>query len=354
MKILLSSYAFAPSVGGLETLSAILAEQFCLRGHLVTVITNTPGGEENGRAESAPYRVVRRPGKVELMGLVRWCDVVLHNNINLRSAWPMLLYRRPWVIINSGSIGQNALGACKRFCARFALPVGVSEDTARKIGSSTVIPNCYDDGVFRELSREPREQELIFLGRLVGQKGVDVLLSALNRLRAEGLAPRLTIVGAGPEEPLLRRQTESLELGEQVRFAGVTRGEALVRELNRHRILVVPSRAPEAFGIVALEGIACGCAVVGSEIAGLRESIGPCGVTFPEGDAEALARHLGALLRDGERLQALRRPAGEHLERFRRARVAEEYLKLMSRLCREQRRRPEASALVQNAEQGER
>jgi glycogen(starch) synthase len=264
---------------------------------------------------------------------VRWCDVFLHNNINLRSAWPMLLYRRPWVIINSGSISGDQLGKFKRICARFASAVGVSDDTANKIGASTVIPNCYDDGAFRELADEVRETELMYLGRLVSEKGVDVLLTALDRLRAEGLTPRLTIVGAGPEEQALRYQAESLQLTTRVRFAGVKRGEELVRELNRHRILVVPSRYQEPFGIVALEGIACGCIVVGSEGGGLREAIGPCGLTFPNGDAEALARCLAQLLRDDESVRALRRPAAGHLQRFRRAKVAGEYLRLMSSLC---------------------
>jgi len=333
MKILLSSYAFYPSVGGLEALSAMLAEQFCLGGHEVAVITNTPASDVTRSQGNQPYRVVRRPGKVQLMGLVRWCDVFLHNNINLRSAWPMLFYRRPWVIINSGSIGGDQLGKFKRFCAHFASTVGVSQDTAHKIGAGTVIPNCYDDGIFRELSAVPRDLELVYVGRLVSQKGVDVLLEALGRLRDIGLTPRLTIVGAGPEEQALRQQAELQQLTAQVRFAGVKRGEELVRELNRHRILVVPSRYQEPFGIVALEGIACGCVVVGSEGGGLREAIGPCGLTFPNGDAEALARCLAQLLRDDESVRALRRPAADHLQRFRRAKVAGEYLRLMRSLC---------------------
>ena len=52
------------------------------------------------------------------------------------------------------------------------------------------------------------------------------------------------------------------------------------------------SRWNEPFGVVALEGIACGCVVVGSSGGGLPEAIGPCGVTFPNGDVRALAEAL--------------------------------------------------------------
>jgi glycogen synthase len=329
MKILLSSYAFYPSIGGLETLSAMLAEQFSLRGHEVIVLTNTVG--ESG---PAPYRVARRPTKSELLELVRWCDVFLHNNINLRSAWPLLLMRRPWAIINSGSITPNLTGRFKRFCASFAATSGVSEDAAKKIGTKVVIPNCYDNDLFCELPGESRELELMYLGRLVNEKGVDVLLRALGKLKLEGIAPRLTIVGGGPEEASLRRLASSLDLAGQVNFAGIKRGAELVRELNRHKIMVAPSTYHEPFGIVALEGIACGCVVVGSEHGGLREAIGPCGMTFPNGDASALADCLRELLADEARIRTLRNQAAAHLARFTKERVAETYLKVLLRLQR--------------------
>ena len=56
MRILFCSYAFAPSIGGIETVSRILANQFCGLGSTVTLVTNTPGEEISGT-----YEVVRRP-----------------------------------------------------------------------------------------------------------------------------------------------------------------------------------------------------------------------------------------------------------------------------------------------------
>jgi glycosyltransferase involved in cell wall biosynthesis len=100
--------------------------------------------------------------------------------------------------------------------------------------------------------------------------------------------------------------------------------------LNQHRILVVPSRWPEPFGIVAVEAIACGCVVVGSVEGGLPEAIGPCGLTFPNGETEALAGVLQQLLTNPNKLAALRANAAAHLAQFNRTHVARLYLDAMS------------------------
>ena len=113
-----------------------------------------------------------------------------------------------------------------------------------------------------------------------------------------------------------------------------------MRTLNRHRILVVPSRYNEPFGIVALEGIACGCVVVGSRGGGLKEAIGPCGDTFRNGDAADLARVLGRLLRRPELdAEPLRQAAG-HLARHAGERVAAAYLREIEGAAGRGRSRP--------------
>jgi glycosyltransferase involved in cell wall biosynthesis len=101
--------------------------------------------------------------------------------------------------------------------------------------------------------------------------------------------------------------------------------------LNRHRILVVPSRWPEPFGIVALEAIACGCVVVGSAGGGLSEAIGPCGLTFPNGDGAALAHVLRELLGNPERVAELGTGGASHLARFSPSAVAKRYLEEMGK-----------------------
>jgi glycosyltransferase involved in cell wall biosynthesis len=195
---------------------------------------------------------------------------------------------------------------------------------------SFVIPNLYDDAIFRVDPAAERDRELIFVGRLVRDKGLDLLLRALRVLRGQNLVPKLTVVGHGPQAENLQELTRELGLTGQVEFAGRMAPIDVAAALNRHQILVVPSLWPEPFGIVALEGIACGCVVVGSSGGGLPDAIGPCGVTFPNGDQDQLAKCLGGLLRAPESWRRFREYAPVHLRKHFGALIAEQYLRFLA------------------------
>lgn len=338
MRILFSSHVFAPSIGGLETVSRHLAEEFTRQGHEVRLITQTAAAAGPDPLP-LPFPIWRRPSAGTLLGLTRWCDVYFHNNISLPRAWPLLLAPRPWVVAHHVWIPRTGVaGRLKRLALRYATGISISEAIARHVSTpSVVIPNPYDDATFKVQPDAPRTQDLIFVGRLVSDKGATLLLQALAALREGGLRPSLSIVGSGPEEAQLREQTAGLDLESQVSFLGVRRGAELARVLNQHRIIVVPSLWQEPFGIVALEAIACGCVAVGSQGGGLADAIGPCGNTFPNGDRDALRATLAPLLRDPDRLAALRRPAELHLRRHRLESVAQEYLAVFARALRGRR-----------------
>lgn len=331
MKILLYSPAFLPQIGGLEINTANLARELAGRGHEITLVTRTPGdtGDPEDHRASFPFRVVRDPSRRDFLRWTRWCDVFFQQNISLRGLWPLLFVHRPWVVSHhswycrpDGRRGwQDRL---KRLVLRrAAASIAVSQAMADDLEvPSTVILNAYRDSLFRILPGVERTRDLLFVGRLVSDKGVDVLLEALGLLRARGLRPGLTLLGEGPEAPRIAEQARRLGVADQVDMPGVRTGEELVRSFNEHRLLVVPSRYNEPFGIVALEGIACGCLVVGSAGGGLKEAIGPCGLTFPNGDSTALAEILAGLLEDPARGRDLLRHAPEHLARHGSAVVA--------------------------------
>lgn len=326
MNLLMSSYCFFPSVGGLESVSAILAREFVSAGHEVKLVTQTPfAGVDN-----SSFEVIRQPKPRKLLSLVHWCDVYFQNNISLITAWPLLLVRRPWVVVHQTWIPRHGKGHLKRFLLRFATCISISQAIAEDVSiTSIIIPNPYDDHVFREIPEIPRERDLIFVGRLISDKGAHLILKALANLRSNGLYLTLTIVGSGPEETALRRITQQLGLDNQVCFAGVQREHNLANLLNGHRVMVVPSIWLEPFGIVALEGIACGCVVIGSEGGGLKDAIGPCGLTFPNGNIEALRRCLAELFTHPERREAFRVGAADHLARHTAAAVASSYLQIL-------------------------
>jgi glycogen(starch) synthase len=348
MRILIYSPAFLPRIGGLEIGQALLADRLTRLGHEVTVATRTGVADaaaatapidagDAGDAASFSFRVLRRPGPAALLRAVRACDVYFQANVSLRGLWPLLLVRRPWAVSHHSwycrSDGHLAWqDRLKRYLLRFAaISISVSRAMAADIGTpSLVIPNAYRDDLFCLLPGVERSTDLVFLGRLVSDKGVDLLIAALAQLAARGLRPRLTVVGDGPELPALRDQAARLAVSEQVDFQGTRRDGALVRLLNRHRILVMPSRYDEPFGVAALEGIACGCAVVGSLGGGLPEAIGPCGATFRNGSVDELADRLAELLRDPGKLAALRAGAAEHLARHGSDRIARLYSEALS------------------------
>jgi glycosyltransferase involved in cell wall biosynthesis len=333
MKILIYSPMFYPSVGGVETIVSTLAHEFVEQGHEVKVVCST---QANGH-DPFPFEVHRRISPGRLLKLARWCDIYFQANVSLKGIWPLLVTRKPlavshngWYQRPGGRVGwQDRL---KQRVTRFSHNISVSRAVADHLSSqSIVVPNAYREDVFYLMPEVARHKQLVFLGRLVSDKGADLLLDALAELKAQGLRPHLSIVGSGPEEDNLRQQAKSSGVDDQLEFTGLKTGVELTRILNEHQIMVVPSRWQEPFGIVALEGIACGCVVVGSEGGGLKDAIGPCGITFPNGDVTALAQSLSHLLTDSRKLSLYRAHAEAHLTRHRKEEVANSYLQVFKR-----------------------
>src|SRR5207248_2932070 len=83
--------------------------------------------------------------------------------------------------------------------------------------------------------------ELLYVGRLVSDKGVDVLLRALRILKQQDISAHLTIIGRGPEETNVRVMVRKLGLDQAVTFAGEKTGEELAEIMNHHQIIVILS-----------------------------------------------------------------------------------------------------------------
>jgi glycogen synthase len=326
MKILISSHAFAPDIGGIETVSALLAEEFSKLGHEVVVVT------QSGGDAIFPFRVVRRPSPGTLIRLVNWCDVFWQNNLSLRTVWPALFVRRKIVVTHQGSYCRSPSGIDLAQRVKLALAnrlpsVAISRAVAQCFcTNSTIIPNPYDSRTFNVRSTSSMRSGLAFVGRLVSEKGADLLLESLARLASLGLRPHLTIIGSGPEERSLRQLSDRLSLRDQVTFVGAKKPFEIAEILNQHQILVVPSRYAEPFGVVALEGIACGCPIVGSNGGGLPEAVGPCGVMFENGDVGGLTSELARLLNSPQECERLSANAAQHLARFQLPVIAKSYL----------------------------
>jgi glycogen(starch) synthase len=333
MRILLCSNWFYPSFGGVESISRILAEEWVKQGCDVTVVTQTPG-EPMG----TPYEVIRQASRPKLREMGRWADVIVQNIISLQTLLPLLTSGKPIVVVHNswmrrseGPLGwENRL---KRLLTRLVHNVSVSKAIADDLPvKSTLIGNPFSSTEFEGLASRPKGRALVFMGRLVSDKGADTLLEALRELRSRGMTSDLTIIGDGPEMPKLKALAEQFGISEQITFTGALR-EIRGAVLAEHKILVVPSRWAEPFGIVALEGIASGCAVVASEKGGLPDAAGPAGRYFPNGDSFALADTLQEVLLDDSLREALAAAGSAHVALFAPDRIASEYLNLFRTLA---------------------
>ena len=335
MNILLTSHRFHPDIGGIESITEILACHFVSSGHAVRLITQSQVSKLSDK--KFPFRILRRPSVFHYLASFRWADVVIQNNLEVRQLWPLLLCRKPLVIglqtwIRSVGGRRSILHLMKLFALRTANQLIACSNAVRSDCSprAVVIGNPYDSALFRLIPGVPRQQKVAFLGRLVSDKGADMLLHSFAFL--ESSEWRLTIIGDGPERVALEGLAVELGVIHSVDFLGALQGEALAQVLNQHEILVVPSRWREPFGIVALEGLACGCVVLGSDGGGLSDAVGPAGLLFRRGDQHDLNAKLDFLLRETGLRERLRSSAGVHLQAFHKEEVCNRYLTLLNQV----------------------
>ncbi len=341
LKILFLSHKFFPDIGGIESISEILANGFAEAGHDVHILTWST--DDTGKI--FPYKVIRNPGSVTLFKEHAWANMVFENNPCFRMAWPAVFFGKPSVIslqtwtINSNGGPQKKL---KKWWLKRAYQVISCSEAIRKVcwPLSVVIGNPYKAETFFTQSHHNDRNGFIFLGRLVSDKGADIIVTALHKLLMEkqtnGIINEnlsLTIVGNGSEKELLEKMVANLGLQNHVFFTGALSGEALVNCLNKHRFLVVPSRWEEPFGIVALEGMACGCIPIVSDGGGLPDAVGKAGLTFKSGNADDLVNTIKKVLQQPQLEASLKKAAPAHLAIHTGSEVAKQYLEIIEQSC---------------------
>jgi len=160
----------------------------------------------------------------------------------------------------------------------------------------------------------------------VSDKGADLIIKALYELAPANPGLTLRIIGEGPEKEKLQSMAAELGVEKNIQFTGALRGEQLVEALNECRFIVVPSRWQEPFGIVALEGMACGCIPVVSNGGGLPDAVGEAGVIFERDNVASLVQAIRSVLLNPGEEQRLKQAAPEHLASFRSEEVSKKYL----------------------------
>jgi len=347
MRVLLVPATYYPKVGGVEEATRQLARELRRRSDSVAILTSRwRGSGPSGVVEDVevtrvpfplPGPTVRErsqflveapPAAVSVLAAVRRFrpDVV-----HVMAAGPAVAYfaalrplvRAALLLTSHGELGiasdrifhrSRALRwALKRLlageaaavtaCSRFVLDELAAE--FRLSVHAEVIPN----GVDLEELDVPAADEgryLFAAGRLVEQKGFDVLLNALARAGDELSDLRLLVAGTGRDGPRLENLAKKLGLEDRVRWLGPVGRERLASLLKGAELVAVPSRQ-EPFGIILLEAMAAEKAAVASRVGGIPEFAEGSALLVPPDDPDALASALVRLARD----ESLRASLGE-------------------------------------------
>jgi len=220
----------------------------------------------------------------------------------------------------------------ERYCySHAAFAIGGSQGAVEVLrrkgydGPAVALPQFgVDPEQFPLRAREPDGFTVGYVGRLVREKGVDLLLRSLAEL---GGSWRLSVLGSGPEQARLQALACQLGLAGQVEFRPPIPSEQLPAHLAGLNCLVLPSISlpnwREQFGRVLVEAMATGVPVLGSTCGEIPNVIGTAGLLFPEGDISALASQLQRL-RDDASLRARLARAGRErvLAQFTHAAIA--------------------------------
>ncbi|MGI9861970.1 1,4-alpha-glucan branching protein domain-containing protein [Moorella naiadis] len=334
--ILMLSWEFPPHhVGGLGIHVRDLSQALARQGVEVHVLTRSPSGERSSTIQEGVYLhyvptyqqpeqevdflswvlqfnlaladagrevLAAKPGREWLLHAHDWLVAYGARELQQATGTPLVatihateagrndgLHNRIQQAINHIEAGLVAGADSLICCSRYM------EEEIRRLFQPEAAINVIPNGVraIPPVATYQEGQTILFVGRLVVEKGVQVLLAALARLQHLYPAARLIIAGDGPYAGELHNLAGNLGLAERVEFTGFVSEEARNRLLARARVAVFPSLY-EPFGIVALEAMAAGVPVIVSQTGGLAEVVEDkrTGLTFNPGDAVDLERCL--------------------------------------------------------------
>jgi glycosyltransferase involved in cell wall biosynthesis len=327
VRVLFWSETFWPRVGGVERLAAGLLPALRDRGHEFEVVTWVEDGDtgsccfEGIRIHRFPFfSRPRRDGATmtwmqldEVRRLKRrFLPDLVHVNSCGHSAWFHLATNgtAPTVVTlhqplspdtdaRESVTGRLLATASSIVCCSNAVLATVRRLSATTGGRASVIENALPARCAAPppISFEP--PRLLFVGRLVPEKGLDALMSSLPPLFARVPRARLVVAGDGPLRPQLEAQAAELGLVPYLRFLGAVSPDTVRDLMADASIVIAPSRI-EGFGLVALEAAFMGRPVVATDVGGLPHVVqhGHTGLLVDVGNWGGFVRTIETLIND--------------------------------------------------------
>jgi glycosyltransferase involved in cell wall biosynthesis len=382
MNLLIYSHYFAPSVGGVESIVQSLASGIAelrsangAREFNVTVVTETPAGSYDDT--KFPFRVVRRPGAFRLWHLVRASDVIHSAGpafLPMLLAW---LSRKRFVVEHHGYqatcpnglfVHQPDRAICPGYfqaarysecfqCLRSEFSSGITAaklltfmfprhwlsraattnvavtrhvDNRQKLPHTKVVYHGIEDPLPNPDRLIPSQKlRIAYVGRLVPEKGIPVLLEASKILNAEGHDFEIRIIGDGSERPKLEELIQRDNLEAFTSITGFLTGDAFAHALRDVTVVVMPSTWEETAGLAAIEQMMRGRLVIAADIGGLTEVLGDAGLKFEQGNAVALADCLRSVIEHPALIDSYGEKAQSRaLELFQRPKMITEHAQI--------------------------
>ena len=350
MRILHVGKYYPPFLGGMETVLENLAVGLLDAGQEVSVLVAAQSGKDSretidGDGSNGRLTRLARFGVVNSQPLTLGLTRALRREIQdfqpdlVHLHLPNPLLGLAWLTLAAGSrgsdlppclvwhhaditrqkMGRALTGPVVRRCLEEAAGICVSSgkllensrDLAPYRDKVAVIPFGIDSHPWSEV-RSTCAGPFLFIGRLVHYKGLEILIEAIGA--SDG--GELVMVGEGPLQAKLERLVSSLGLGTRVRLAGSLPTKDILSIMGTARALVLPSiDASETFGLVQLEAMAAGLAVVATDLPTGVAEVGQAGQTcllVSPGDTESLRSALNLLLADKETCRTMGQRGREH------------------------------------------
>lgn len=244
-----------------------------------------------------------------------------HRNFLTRWTVRRVLNGSSAIIAESTDIARHAGNIYKPNKEVLVVPIGFP-----------IPPEDSENAEGRPTLSETKKIQLISIGRMVKRKGFDVLLRALALLKDMENMPELSLVGDGPEINGLKELSSRLGLKDRVTFFGNIDDKEKFRLLDASTIYVLPS-IHEGFGIVLLEAMCRGLAVIATDSGGQTDIIEneKNGILVPAKDERSLAGAIRRLALDAEKIKEIGARSREDVKKYDISLIARKYMEIFKK-----------------------